>query len=205
VTATEERPPEHWDSPRKGHRMLNEDGLVDVALGAGLLSAALYMRLDPAARVRLAVVAALVPLAIVLVMGAIRRRLTYPRIGKARLPAVGAVPGLSIALTALFFAGLMAFIVLGAGRGAASLGLMWLLRGLLLAAAAALVALGLRTGLARFHVHAGVIVLSVFGAWLLLGTAHAAAMVMVAVPGAVLLITGIAVLVRFLHRCSLPT
>jgi len=187
-------------SHREGHRVLNEDGLVDVAFGTGLLSAALYLGFDPAARVRLAAIAALAPLVIVLVIGMMRRRLTYPRIGRAGLPAVGAVPGLSIVLTALFFSGLAAFLVFGTGHGATPPGLMWLLRGLLLAAAGALVALGVRTGLGRFHIHAGVITLSVLGVWLFLRATHAAVTVMVAVPGAVLLVTGMVVFARFLHK-----
>ena len=194
------------DSPRQGRRMLNEDGLVDVALGIGLLSGALYEGLDPASRVGLSVLPALVPMLIVLVMGAMRRGLVHPRIGKERLPAIGAVPGLSVILTVLFFTGLMAFLVFErSGRGATPEDLMWLLRGLLLAAASVLVAVGLRTGLARFYVHAGVIALSVLGAGLLLGTARAAAIVMVGLPGAVLFITGIVVFVRFLRRYPLLT
>jgi hypothetical protein len=193
-------------SPRQGRRMLNEDGLVDVALGIGLLSGALYEGLDPASRVGLSVLPALVPMLIVLVMGVMRRGLVHPRIGKERLPAIGAVPGLSVILTVLFFAGLMAFLVFErSGRGATPEGLMWLLRGLLLVAAAVLVVLGLRTGLARFYVHAGVIAMSVLGAGLLFGTARAAAIVMVGLPGAVLFITGIVVFVRFLRRHPLPT
>ena len=183
---------------------MNEDGLVDVALGIGLLSGALYEGLDPASRVGLSVLPALVPMLIVLVMGAMRRGLVHPRIGKERLPAIGAVPGLSVILTVLFFTGLMAFLVFErSGRGATPEGLMWLLRGLLLAAASVLVAVGLRTGLARFYVHAGVIALSVLGAGLLLGTARAAAIVMVGLPGAVLFITGIVVFARFLRRYPL--
>ena len=186
--------------------MLNEDGLVDVALGIGLLCGALYEGLDPASRVGLSALPALVPLLIVFVIGAMRRRLVHPRIGKARLPAIGAVPGLSVILTALFFTGLVAFLVLErSGRGATPEGLMWLLRGLLLAAAAVLVAVGLRTGLARFYVHAGVIALSVLGAGLLFGTARAAAIVMVGVPGVVLLTTGIVAFARFLRKYPLPT
>ncbi|HTW93062.1 MAG TPA: hypothetical protein VMH22_15335 [bacterium] len=186
--------------------MLNEDGLVDIALGVGLLSAALYQGLDPALHVRLAGLAVLVPLLIVLVIGATRRRLVYPRIGKTRLPAIGAVPGLSVILTVLFFAGLMAFLVFERpGRCATPGGLIWLLRGLLLATAATLVAVGLRTGLARFYVHAGVIALSLFVAGLLFGASRAAAILMVGVPGAVLLITGVIVFARFLRKYPVLT
>lgn len=69
------------------------------------------------------------PLLIVLVIGAMRRRLVHPRIGKARVPASGAVPGLSIVLTVLFVTGLMAFLFFErSSPGATPTGLAWLLR-----------------------------------------------------------------------------
>jgi hypothetical protein len=197
----EERPLDELNSPRQGRRILNEDGLVDVALGIGLLFGAVYEGLDPAARVRWAALAAIVPLLVVLVIGALRRGRVHPRFGKERLPPIGAVPGLSVILAALFFIGLVAFLVLErSGRGTTAGALMYLLRGLLLAAAAALVAVGQRTGLARFYVHAGVIALSVLGSGLLFGATRVAAIAMVGVPGAVLFLTGLVVFVRFLRR-----
>jgi hypothetical protein len=146
-----------------------------------------------------------VPLLIVLVIGAMRRRLVHPRIGKARVPASGAVPGLSIVLTVLFVTGLRAFLFFErSSPGATPSGLVWLLRGLLLAAAAALVALALRTGLMRFHVRAGAIVLSALGARMFFGTARVAVIAMVAVPGVVLLTAGVIAFTRFLRRYALP-
>jgi hypothetical protein len=197
--------PDSKTAARRGGRVLNEDGLVDIALGVGLLFAALYLGLDPTMRIRLIGLAVLVPVLIVLVLGAVRRRWVHPRVGKALLPTIGAMPGVSIILTALFFVGLMALLIVQRpGQGTTSPGLVWLLRGLLVAAAALLFVLGLLTGLARFRIHAGVIALSVLGAGLFLGAARASMIVMAAVPGAVLFTTGIAAFARFLRKYRVP-
>ncbi len=78
--------------------------------------------------------------------------------------------------------------------------LMWLLRGLMLLAAAMLFALGARTGLARFHVHAGVIAVCVLAAGLLFRDAHSAIAVMAGMPAVVLLATGVVTFVRFTRK-----
>ncbi len=183
---------------------MNEDGLVDIALGAGLFFGSLFFGLDQSMRVRVAGFAVLAPLAIALVMGALRRGLVYPRIGRRPL-GVGAVPGMAIILTALFFIGLLAALVVQRpGHGTTPSGLVWLLRGLLLAAAVVLLALGLRTGLRRFHLYAAVMALSVLGAGLVFGSTRVGMVVTGVVPGAMLFAAGIVTFARFLRKYPNP-
>lgn len=185
---------------RRAYRSMNEDGLPDLALGLGLLLGALYVGLNRFFRFDLSPVVALLPGVILLALAAVRRRVTYPRVGYA------APRGLALTLTGIVILLGIVVYVLDARRGRqVAAGLPAGILALYGAAGAVVMAwVGWRTGLWRYYFYAGFIALAALAPWLLkLGTS-ARLIILTGMPGLVMTGFGIAALVRFLHKYPKP-
>ena len=77
------------DVQRRAYRALNEDGIVDMALGLALLFVALYVGPRHLVRWNMTVWTALAPMLVMLAARGLRRRFVYPRIGYARIRPAG--------------------------------------------------------------------------------------------------------------------
>ncbi|MBM3331114.1 hypothetical protein FJY68_04580 [candidate division WOR-3 bacterium] len=188
------------DLQRRAYRVLNEDGIVDFALGLGLLFAGSYVGLNHAGGVNMTAWAGLAPVFVMLIARGLRKRFVYPRIGYARSRPASPAIVLTATMLLLLVAGLVVMTVY-ARRGVrppATL-MPWLLRAFALAGAATLALMGRQTGFARFYVHAGVIVAAVFAS-LAVHDVHRGLLLMLGLPGLVLLVTGLVCFFIFLRR-----
>ncbi len=198
------RPPAAADVQRGAYRSLNEDGVVDLALGLGLLSAALFVGLGHLARANTAFWFVFTPIVVMLISRGLRKRYVYPRIGYARSRPASPAILMTATVNLLLVAGLIVTVVY-AQRGIrppASL-FPWLFRALALAGAGTLALMGRRTGLVRFYVHAGVIAAAVLVSLAIPG-AHYGLLLMLGLPGLVLLVTGTVCFLVFLRRHPTP-
>ncbi len=204
ATDLENESPQFSDLQRRAYRALNEDGIVDIALGLGLLFAALYIGFDHLAGVKVAGWPALFPIFVMLIARGLRKRYVYPRIGYARIRRVSPAIVLMVTLMLLLIAGI---VVLGisARRGTQPPGTMiaWFLRLFVLTGAGTLVLMGRRTGFARFYIHAGVIVTAVFVS-VAVPDLRYGLLLMFGLPGILLLASGIACFSLFLRRHPKP-
>jgi hypothetical protein len=198
------RSPADADVPRRAYRALNEDGVVDLALGLGLLFAALYVELNHGAHGTLTAWPGLAPIFVMLFARGLRKRFVYPRIGYARARPASPAIVLMAALLLLLIAGLVV-MTMYARRGVRPPAMLmpWLLRAFALAGAATLALMGRQTGFARFYIHAGVIVAVVFVS-VVFPDVHYGLLLMLVLPATVLLITGAACFFRFLSRHPKP-
>jgi len=189
---------------RRAYRTLNEDGLVDVGVGLGLLAAALYIGLPRLAGATMAAWSALAPILIMLLLRGLRKRFVYPRIGYARIRPASPAIILMVTLNLLLVAGLVVTAIY-AGRGIrppASL-FPWLFRALALAGAATLALMGLRTGFVRFYVHAAVIVAVALASAAVRDTDYGLVLLLGA-PGFCLFVAGSVCFFLFLRRHRKP-
>jgi len=183
------------DVQRRAYRALNEDGIVDIALGLSLLFGALYIGLDHLTNLNVVGWPGLFPIFVMLMARGLRKRYVYPRIGYAQTRNASPAILLMMTVMLLLLVGLVVMTAY-ARRGARppSLLLPWFLR--LFARR--------RTGLVRFYVHAGVILLVVLVS-LAIPEMHYSLILMFGLPGLVLLVTGLVCLSRFLRRHPRPT
>jgi len=189
---------------RRAYRTLNEDGLVDVGVGLGLLAAALYIGLPRLAGTNMAAWSALAPIMIMLLLRGLRKRFVYPRIGYARIRPASPAIILMVTLNLLLVAGLVVTAIY-AGRGIrppASL-FPWLFRALALAGAATLALMGLRTGFVRFYVHAAVILVAALAS-AAVRSEDDGLLLLLGLPGLVMLAAGMVCFFRFLQRHPKP-
>jgi len=204
ATEIENESPRFSDLQRRAYRALNEDGIVDIALGLGLLFAALYIGLDHLAGVKVTGWSGLFPIFVMLIARGLRKRYVYPRIGYARIRHVSPAIVLMVALMLLLIAGI---VVLGifARRGTQPPGTLiaWCLRLFALTGAGTLALMGRRTGFARFYIHAGVIVTAVFVS-VAVPDLHYGLLLMFGLPGIFLFASGIACFSLFLRRHPKP-
>jgi hypothetical protein len=193
-------PPVAVDVQRRASRALNEDGIVDLALGLGLLFVAFYIGLGRRVGTNMAAWTGIFPALVMFLSSGLRKRFVYPRIGYARPRPAGPAILLVAILTLVLAAGLVVMTIYSRGgvRPPAAL-IPWMLRVLALAGAGALVQMGSRTGLARFYVHAAVFVAAALASVAVRDTDHALILIL-GLPGLVLFITGTACFVRFLRR-----
>jgi len=193
------------DVQRRAYRALNEDGIVDIALGLSLLFGALYIGLDHLTNLNVVGWPGLFPIFVMLMARGLRKRYVYPRIGYAQTRNASPAILLMMTVMLLLLVGLVVMTAY-ARRGARppSLLLPWFLRLFALAGAATLALMGRRTGLVRFYVHAGVILLVVLVS-LAIPEMHYSLILMFGLPGLVLLVTGLVCLSRFLRRHPRPT
>jgi hypothetical protein len=196
--------PNGVDVQRRAYRALNEDGLVDFAVGLGLSFVALYVGLWRLAGVNMAVWSGLAPILVMLMARGLRKRFVYPRIGYARARPASPAIVLTATMLLLLIAGLVAMTVY-ARRGVRPPGTLmpWLLRAFALAGGATLALMGRQTGFARFYVHAGVIVATVFVS-LAVPDVHYGLLLMLGLPAVVLLVTGTVCFFVFLRRHPKP-
>jgi len=201
---SENRVPAAGDVQRRAYRALNEDGIVDFALGLGLLSAALYVGLNHAGGVKMTGWTGLTPIFVMLIARGLRKRFVYPRIGYARSRPASPAIVLTATMLLLLVAGLVVMTVYARRGVRPPTTLMpWLLRAFALAGAATLALMGRQTGFARFYVHAGVMVATVFVS-LAVTDMHYGLLLMLGLPSVVLLITGTVCFFRFLRRHPKP-
>jgi len=193
------------DARRRAYRTLNEDGLVDVGFGLGLSFAALYAGLDRLASVRLVAWYGLFPVLVAMLLRRLRLRFVYPRVGNSRVYSSSPLVLLMLLLTALLLAGLAVFAVyVRAGRRPPPSLLPWLLRLGTVALAGVMAVMARRTGLARFWVHAGVLVVAALVSGFVVADPDYGLMAMLGFPRIFLLATGIACFVVFLRRHPPP-
>jgi hypothetical protein len=192
------------DLQRRAYRALNEDGVVDFALGLGLLFAASYVGLNHVGGLNMTGWSGLAPILVMLMARGLRKRFVYPRIGYARVRPASPAIVLTATLLLLLVAGLVAMTVY-ARRGVRPPGSLmpWLLRAFALAGAATLALMGRQTGFVRFYVHAGVIVAAVFVSVAVPGE-HFGLLLMFGLPGIILLVTGLVCFFTFLRRHPKP-
>jgi len=204
ATELENESPRFSDLQRRAYRVLNEDGIVDFALGLGLLFAASYVGLNHAGGLNMTAWTGLAPIFVMLIARGLRKRLVYPRIGYARSRPASPAIVLTATMLLLLVAGLVAMTVY-ARRGVRPPGTLmpWLLRAFALAGAATLALMGRQTGFARFYVHAGVIAATVFVS-LAVPDVHYGLLLMFGLPGLVLLVTGLVCFFIFLRRHPKP-
>jgi hypothetical protein len=189
---------------RRAYRVLNEDGLVDFGVGLGLLFAALYIGLDHLAGVDMAAWSGFFPILVMLVSRGLRKRFVYPRIGYARIRNASPAILLMATLTLMLVAGLVVMTVY-ARRGIrppAAL-IPWMLRVFALVGAGTLALMGRRTGLARFYVHAAVILVAALASAAVRNTDYGL-LLMLGLPGLALLVTGLICFFIFLRRHPKP-
>lgn len=193
------------DARRRAYRALNEDGLVDMGFGLGLSFAALYVGLDRLAGVRLVAWYGLFPALVALLLRRLRQRFVYPRVGSDRVYGSSPAVMLMLLLMVLFLTGLVVFAVYArAGRRPSPSLLPWLLRLCTAALAAVMAVMAGRTGLARFWVHAVVLLAAALVSGFVVSDPVYGLIAMLGVPGIVLLATGIACFVLFLRRHPRP-
>jgi hypothetical protein len=196
--------PNGVDVQRRAYRALNEDGLVDFAVGLGLSFCALYVGLWRLAGVNMAVWSGLFPIFVMLIARGLRKRFVYPRIGYARIrnasPAI-----LLMATLALLLIAAVVVMTIYARRGLRPPAMLfpWLLRLFALAGAATLFLMGRRTGRVRFYVHAGVVLVAVLTSLAVRNTNYGL-ILMLGLPGLILLVTGLVVFGHFLRRHPKP-
>jgi hypothetical protein len=197
--------PDDADVQRRAYRALNEDGLVDFAVGLGLSFAALYIGLWRLAGVNMTAWSGLAPILVMLIARGLRRRFVYPRIGYARIRNASPAILLMAALTLLLVAGVVVMTIY-ARRGVRPPAMLfpWLLRLFALAGAGTLALMGCRTGWVRFYVHAGVVLVSVLASLAVRNTSYGLTL-MLGLPGIILLATGLVVFGFFLRRHPKPT
>ncbi len=198
------RSPAAADLQRRAYRALNEDGLVDFAVGLGLSLAALYVVLWRLAGVNMAVWSGLFPIFVMLIARGLRKRFVYPRIGYARIRNASPAILLMATLTLLLVAGVVVMTIY-ARRGVRPPAMLfpWLLRLFALAGAGTLALMGRRTGWVRFYVHAGVVLVSVLASLAVRNTSYGL-ILMLGLPGFILLVTGLVVFGLFLRRHPKP-
>jgi hypothetical protein len=204
ATEIESENPRSSDLQHRAYRALNEDGIVDFALGLGLLFAALYVGPNHVGGVNMTAWTGLAPIFVMLIARGLRKRFVYPRIGYARSRPASPAIVLTATMLLLLVAGLVVMTVY-ARRGMrppATL-MPWLLRAFALAGAATLALMGRQTGFSRFYVHAGVIVATVFVS-LAVPDVHYGLLLMLGLPAVVLLITGTICFFLFLRRHPKP-
>ena len=192
------------DVQRRAYRTLNEDGLVDVGVGLGLSSAALYVGLSRLAGSHTAAWATLAPIMIMLLLRGLRKRFVYPRIGYARARSASPAIMMMAALNLLLVGGVVATAIY-AGRGIrppASF-FPWLFRALGLAAAGTIALMGRRTGLVRFYIHAAVIAVAALASATVRNTDYGLLMLL-GLPGLAMLVTGAVCFFLFLRRHPRP-
>jgi len=192
------------DVGRRAYRALNEDGIVDIALGLGLLFVALYVGPRHLVRWNMTGWSALGPILVVLVARGLRTRFVYPRIGYAQIRPASPAIIMMAALNLLLVGGLVVTAIY-AGRGTrppASF-FPWLFRALALAGAGTLALMGRRTGLVRFYVHAAVIAVAALASLAIRKTSYGL-LLMLGLPGLVLLVTGLVCFFIFLRRHPKP-
>jgi hypothetical protein len=192
------------DLQRRAYRTLNEDGVVDLSIGLGLLFAALYVGLWRLAGVNMAAWSGLFPIMVMMLARGLRKRYVYPRIGYARVRKASPAILLMATMTLLLVAGLVVMTVYARRGVRPPSGLFpWLLRLFALAGAATLALMGQRTGFARFYVHAAVIVVAAASSLAVSNTNYGLTL-MFGLPGLVLLVIGAACFFRFLRRHPRP-
>jgi len=201
---TENRVPADADVQRRAYRALNEDGIVDLALGLGLLFVAFYIGLGRRAGTNMAAWSGFFPFLLMFLSRGLRKRFVYPRIGYARPRPAGPAILLMAILTLILAAGLVVTTIYSRRgvRPPAAL-IPWMLRVLALAGAAALAQMGRRTGLARFYVHAAVFVAAALASVAVRDTDFALILIL-GLPGFVLFVTGTACFFLFLRRHPKP-
>jgi hypothetical protein len=192
------------DVQRRAYRALNEDGLVDFAVGLGLSFVALYIGLWRLAGVNMAVWSGLAPIFVMLIARGLRKRFVYPRIGYARIRFASPAILLMATLTLLLIAAVVVMTIY-ARRGLKPPAMLfpWLLRLFALAGAATLFLMGRRTGWVRFYVHAGVVLVAVLASLAVHNTNYGL-ILMLGLPGLILLVTGLVVFSLFLRRHPKP-
>ena len=193
------------DVQRRAYRALNEDGLVDFAIGLGLSFVALYIGLWRLAGVNMAVWSGLAPIMVMLIARGLRKRFVYPRIGYARIRNASPAILLMVTLTLLLVAGVVVMTTY-ARRGMRPPAMLfpWLLRLFALAGTATLALMGRRTGWVRFYVHACVVLVAVLASLAVHNTSYGL-ILMLGLPGLILLVTGLVVFSLFLRRHPKPT
>jgi hypothetical protein len=204
ATELENESPRFSDLQRRAYRALNEDGIVDFALGLGLLFAASYVGLNHAGGVNMTAWTGLAPIFVMLMARGLRKRFVYPRIGYARIRNASPAILLMATMTLLLVAGLVV-MTLYARRGVRPpAGLMpWLLRLFALAGAATLALMGRRTGFARFYFHAAVILVAALASAAIRNENYGL-LLMFGLPGIILLVTGLVCFFTFLRRHPKP-
>lgn len=204
ILVTENRVAADVDVQRRAYRALNEDGLVDFSVGLGLSFAALYIGLDHLAGVDMAAWSGFFPILVMLVSRGLRKRFVYPRIGYARVRNASPAILLMATLTLLLVAGLVVMTIYARREVRPPVALIpWMLRLFALAGAAALFLVGRRTGLARFHVHAAVILVAAVASAAMRSTTYGL-LLMLGLPGLILLVTGLVCFFRFLRLHPKP-
>jgi hypothetical protein len=204
VTEIENESPQFSDLQRRAYRALNEDGLVDLAVGLGLSFVALYVGLWRLAGVKMAAWSGLFPVFVMLISRGLRKRFVYPRIGYARIRNASPAILLMATLGLLLVAGLVVMTIY-ARRGVqppATL-IPWLFRLFALSGAATLFLMGRRTGLVRFYVHSAVILVAVLASAAIRNAVYGL-ILMLGLPGLTLLVTGTICFFLFLRRHPKP-
>jgi hypothetical protein len=192
------------DLQRRAYRALNEDGIVDVALGLGLLFGAFHIGFRHLGGVHVTGWSGLFPIFVMLVARGLRKRYVYPRIGYARARNASPAILLMATMTALLVAGLVVMTIYVRRGVRPPAGLMpWLLRLFALAGAATLALMGRRTGLARFYIHAGVVLIAALISVAATNT-HYSLVLMFGLPGLFLFFTGLVCFFRFVQRHPKP-
>jgi hypothetical protein len=192
------------DHGRRAYRTLNEDGLVDLGVGLGLASVALYVGLHRMAGVSMTGWTGLAPILIMLLLRRLRMRVIYPRIGYVRTRAASPAVLLMAALILLLVAGLVVMTIYARRGVRPPAGLMpWVLRLFALAGAAILAAMGRRTGFARFYAHAGLIA-TMAPASTVFRNENQGLLALFGLPALVMSVTGLACFLLFLRRHPKP-
>ena len=190
---------------RSTYRALIGDGLLEITLGFGLLAFALYVVLNRFYHLDLSVVVAVLPGVLLPLLMTVRRRVTYPRAGYARIRR-DALPVVVLALTSIIvLLGLVVF-VLDSTRGRRSTAgvLPTVLAVYGMAGAAILALIGWRSDLRRYYIHAALVALSALIPWALRLPVDLRLAVLLGAPGIELLGLGVAALVQFLRRYPKP-
>lgn len=198
------RLPADVDVQRRAYRALNEDGLVDFAVGLGLSFVALYVGLWRLAGVKMAAWSGLFPVFVMLISRGLRKRFVYPRIGYARIRNASPAILLTATLGLLLVAGLVVMTIY-ARRGMRPPAMLvpWLFRVFALAGGATLYLMGRRTGLVRFYVHSAVILVAVLASAAVRNAVYGL-ILMLGLPGLTLFITGMVCFFLFLRRHPKP-
>ncbi len=181
-------------------RTVNQDGLPDAFMGFAMLVAALSIYLDRFRGVEFSGIGAILPILVIFGLRGLRKRFTYPRIGYANPRTRGVKLGVMILLLALTLAGVGVFLLAGLTSfriTPAVVRLFPLALGTGVAAWA--LVMGIRTRFNRFYPYTGLVVVALAVCYGLGLQTSLVFVIPMALGGALMLATGIAVFVRFIR------
>jgi hypothetical protein len=191
---------ESSDVRRRVLRAVNQDGLLDAAVGFALLIVAVYIYLGRFHSVDVGGVGAILPMLVLFGLRGLRARITYPRIGYANLQTRGVSLAMAILLLVLTLAGVGMFLLMELTSVRITPGhVHFLPLGLGVCVAAWALVMGIRTGYSRFYPYAALLVVALAVGYGLGLRTSLLFIIPMGLAGALMMLLGIVALVRFIR------